>query len=165
MAPGAGIEPAIIRLTVGRCTTQLPRIKLVEKVGDDPTATILQGSSAPRCFPRMVARGGVEPPTRGFSDRRSTAELPRRVSIERKSSVKLSSMISWSGQGELNSRHSRWQRDTLPLSYVRVVGGEGRTRTCEGRNAIGFTDRTLCRSGHFLILVARAGFEPNVYCL
>lgn len=26
---------------------------------------------------RMVARGGIEPPTRGFSIRRSTAELPR----------------------------------------------------------------------------------------
>lgn len=27
----------------------------------------------------MVARGGIEPPTPGFSNRRSTAELPRQL--------------------------------------------------------------------------------------
>ena len=29
--------------------------------------------------------------------------------------------MNWSGRRDSNSRHSRWQRDALPLSYARLI--------------------------------------------
>ena len=29
--------------------------------------------------------------------------------------------MKWSGRRDSNSRHSRWQRDALPLSYARLI--------------------------------------------
>ncbi len=53
MAGKAGVEPANLRLTAGYITAlSLAKNQMVEKVGVDPTASILQGSTAPRCFPR-----------------------------------------------------------------------------------------------------------------
>ena len=33
-------------------------------------------------------------------------------------------MKNWSGRRDSNSRHSRWQRDALPLSYARLSKGK-----------------------------------------
>ena len=35
--------------------------------------------------------------------------------------VELYNLLDWSGRRDSNSRHSRWQRDALPLSYARLI--------------------------------------------
>jgi hypothetical protein len=53
LAPAGGFEPPSFSVNSrARSPRVLDRNKLVETVGDAPTATILQGSSAPLCCPR-----------------------------------------------------------------------------------------------------------------
>ncbi len=44
------------------------------------------------------------------------------TSTEDKACIKLQvEHMNWSGRRDSNSRHSRWQRDALPLSYARLI--------------------------------------------
>ena len=100
MAPRAGIEPATCRLTAGCSAAELPRKKwwrtsvtlragpackaglnpcsfpMVDRAGLEPATSRLPAWRSPEMSYRpLVPEGGIEPPTRGSSDRRSTTEL------------------------------------------------------------------------------------------
>ena len=69
------------------------------------------------CF-RVAGKVGFEPTTFGFGGHctANCATYP----------------YTWSGKRGSNSRHLRWQRSALPLSYSRkIIGGDKRDRTVD----------------------------------
>src|SRR5208283_4821636 len=77
----------------------------------------------------LEARGGIEPPHKGFADLSLTTWVPRlgRAAFNtfcnapnHPSQPGWRRRTEWSGRRDLNSRPSPWQGDALPLSYSRV---------------------------------------------
>src|SRR2546425_216269 len=63
----------------------------------------------------LEARGGFEPPHKGFADLSLTTWVPRRP----KTLPLRGAREFWSGRRDLNPRLRPWQGRTLPLSYSR----------------------------------------------
>lgn len=78
-------------------------MRVVEAVGNAPTAAILQGSPAPCAVPELVPGVRIERTPSRFQRAAMTSSATR----------------AWSGQGESNPASERWQRAALPLSYGR----------------------------------------------
>jgi hypothetical protein len=90
--------------------------KLVETVGNAPTATILQGSSAPLCCPRMWCLELVSSqPLRVFSAALSPDQLPRRIGLPAEA-PKARRLVRTAG---VEPTPPEWRSGTLPLSHVR----------------------------------------------
>ena len=90
---------------------------------------------------------------------------------------------SWSGQSGSNRRHSRWQRDALPLSYTRMAISEGLKPSTSRfvaecsiqlsyltKIGVPFQSRTgfsrICSPAHYRLaqgtLAGDQGFEPQI---
>jgi hypothetical protein len=101
------------RTRLRRLTTGCPHRdgstgKLVETVGNAPTATILQGSSAPLCCPRKWCLELVSSqPLRVFGAALSPDQLPRRD---------IAKLVRTAG---VEPTPPEWRSGTLPLSHVR----------------------------------------------
>jgi hypothetical protein len=74
----------------------------------------------------------------------------------------------WSGRRDSNSRLSPWQGDTLPLSYIRIIGALGRNRTTDTRIFSPLLYR-LSYQGMFKIVISFvllrqvSSFDAHVY--
>ena len=108
-----------IRTTIARLTAGRPAVGRSRIGGDDRNRTRV-------C---RVQTGGssieLHPLIRLVPASRSARLSPR---LQRGAFTRLASR-AWSGRRGSNSSSSRWQRDALPLSYVRMVG-VARNRTC-----------------------------------
>ena len=127
MASEAGIEPATNALTVRYSTAEL--LRTWWRRGDlNPEPAACKADALPLSYvPDMVPRGGLEPPTPGFSDPRSTTELSRRIGAGKENRTPATTLAR--------------SRSTIEL-YPRG-GGEGRTRTCEAMKRLIYSQRPL----------------------
>ena len=71
--------------------------------------------------------------------------------------------MNWSGRRDSNSRHSRWQRDALPLSYTRLFGVNQGVEPCHGM--IWRLDICTVSKPALTYLVEVTGIEPMTYWL